>query len=56
MVQMTTKEQRDIPYHVMLCSTARAGGRRRKEGCLELWCLSSQVTGALDGSLISWGG
>jgi len=29
---------RDIPYHMVLCSAIKSGGRKRKtEGCSELW-------------------
>lgn len=30
------KNQRDTPDHITLCSETKAGGRKRKEGCLEL--------------------
>lgn len=36
-----TTDQRDIPDHVGLCLAYKVGGRSRKEGCLERWCLSS---------------
>ena len=53
--QLTPTGQRDTPYRVTSCSACKAGGRRRKGGCLELWHLSSQVAVTGDGAQLSWG-
>jgi len=38
----------------MPCSAYKAGGRRKKGGCLEFGHLSSQLTIADDRALLSW--
>jgi len=32
--QLTPNDQRDVPYHMMSCSTYKVGGRRRKRKTL----------------------
>ena len=42
-----------MPYGVML-SNINLGEEEGRGGCLESWCLSSQVTITHDGALLSW--
>ena len=51
--QLTPADQRDARCHMTSCSAYKTGGRTRKRGCSELWCLSSQVTVTCDGALLS---
>jgi len=53
--ELTSTDQRGIPYATMSCSAIKFRERRRKgEECLELWCLSFQVIVMHDGALVSW--
>lgn len=51
--QLTAAGHRDISDHVASWSVHKTGGRTKK-GCLELRCLSSQVTTVPDTVLLSW--
>jgi len=52
--QLTTTDQRDIPYRMTLCSVYKVGEERGRGGSSEWWHLSSQVTITYDGALLSW--
>lgn len=52
--QVTPAEQRDVPDHLPSCSAHRAGGKKRKGGCLERWHLCPQVTTKHNGALLCW--
>ena len=54
--QLTPTDQRDIPYHMTLCSAYKARGKRRKGVRSEWWRLSSQAAIMHDEALLSWKG
>lgn len=45
--------QRDVPFHVTVCSPIKPRGKRKRE-CSRLWHFCSQVIIVLDGIPLSW--